>query len=293
MEKLVQLITVSIVKWTPIGVGFALTLNAILNERWAQAASMFFVTMFSSLWIQFSGKFLEEASKEAEERGGGLAKWIFAVYDRFFAVVSQNLEYLVSGFEYKYYQRLIYMVRNYETQGLDKERILTLQNLFVPLRISQKSLAKISPDLIQELPEQGSKNYGIGELLVLMSQAPNFRRLAILGAPGVGKTTLLRYLTFVYASRQQRKLLHPKAPQYIPVLMYLREVRKDIVENPNLSLVELINRWVQQLQISDPLKPPPGWFSRKLHQNQCLILLDGLDEITNKDERQQDRKSVV
>lgn len=290
MDKFVQRIITNIVKWTPSGVGVGVTAHSLWTHEWAQAILVSFVTACSSLWVKFSGKFMEEAEREAEERGGGLAKWLFVVGDRTSVALqekaTQTWRHLTSDFENKYYQRLIYSCRNYETQGLDKDRVLKLQHMFVPLKISQKSLVTISPDLIQKLPKKLSGQQEIGDLLVWMSQDSAFRRLAILGVPGSGKTTLMRYLTLAYANRQQRKLIHPKAPTYIPVLMYLRDVRKDIVENPKLPLVDLINTWVQRLQTIDPLKPPSDWFASKLKQNQCLILLDGLDEIADETERQ-------
>ena len=289
MEKFVRAVITNIVTWTPSGVGVGVTAHSLVNQEWVQAILVSFVTACSSLWVKFSGKFMEEAEKEAEERGGGLAKWMFVVGDRTAIALqekaTQAWRHLTSDFEDKYYQRLIYICRNYETQGLDKDRVLKLQHMFVPLKISQKSLAKISPDLIQNLPQKLSKHKEIGELLVLMSRDSAFRRLAVLGAPGSGKTTLMRYLTLIYANRKHRRLLHPKAPPYVPVLMYLRDVRDDIVKNPTLPLVDLINIWVQRLQTIDPLKPPPNWFAGKLRQNQCLILLDGLDEIADEKER--------
>ncbi|MEO1209221.1 MAG: NACHT domain-containing protein [Cyanobacteria bacterium J06638_20] len=292
MDKFAQAIITNLVKWTPSGVGSFVTIHELAADEVDVVKAVFaaFLTGCSALWVRFSGKFMEEAGNEAEARGGGLAKWMFAVGDRALQGLqeqtAQAWRNLTSDFEDKYYQRLIYICRNYETQGLDKDRVLKLQHMFVPLKISQESLATISPDLIQKLPEKLSGQQEIGDLLVWMSQDSAFRRLAILGVPGSGKTTLMRYLTLIYASRQQRKLIHPKAPTYTPVLMYLRDVRKDIVENPETPLVNLINTWVQRLQTIDPLKPPSDWFARKLKQNQCLILLDGLDEIADETERQ-------
>ena len=292
MEKFVQAIVTNLVKWTPSGVGIGVTAHELLADEVdaTKAVLVAFLTGCSTLWVRFSGKFMEEAGNEAETRGGGLAKWMFAVGDRAIQGLQEKIaevwRNLTSDFENKYYQRLIYICRSYETQGLDKDQVLKLKHMFVPLKISQKSLAAISPDLIQKLPEKLSGQQEVGNLLVWMSQDSAFKRLAILGVPGSGKTTLMRYLTFSYASRKQRKLVHPKAQTYIPVLMYLRDVRKDIVENPKLPLAELINIWVERLQTIDPLRPPSGWFDRKLKQNRCLILLDGLDEVADETERQ-------
>jgi len=112
------------------------------------------------------------------------------------------------------------------------------------------------------------------------------RRMAILGAPGSGKTTLIRYLTLIYANRNVYKL-HRKAPRLIPFLLNLREIYPKLLENSNLSLADLINWWIQKLQTVDPLKPPTGWVAKQLTQNRCLILLDGLDEVPNDRDRQQ------
>ncbi|MEM9805246.1 MAG: NACHT domain-containing protein [Cyanobacteria bacterium P01_D01_bin.56] len=289
MEKFIKSSITNLVKWTPSGTSFSVMLHALLTQEWTQAVLISFPTACSVLWVKFSSKFMEEAEKEAEKRGGGLAKWMFVVGDRTAIALKEKTlsrwRHFTSDFEDKYYERLTYICRNYETQGLDKDQVLKLQRVFVPLKISPKSLAKISQDLIQDSPETLSQRQEIGQFLVRMASDSAFRRLAILGAPGSGKTTLLRYLTLIYTSRQQRKLLHPKAPSYIPVLMYLRDVREDIVANPKLPLVNLIHRWLQKLQELDPLVPPPSWFANKLKLNKCLILLDGLDEIADEAER--------
>lgn len=297
MEKLVQSAIANLVKWTPSSVGTGITAHSLMAHEWTQAALAAFATGCSSVWVRFSGEFMKEVEEESGKRGGGLAKWMFVMGDRAAAMAQDKVGSLwrrfTSDFQDKYYQRLIYISRNYETQGLDKDKVLRLRKVFVPLRISANSLNQISPDLIQKLPKDPSKQLEIGDLLVKMHEDSTLRRLAILGAPGSGKTTLMRYLTLIYANREQRELLHPEAPSYIPVLIYLRDVREDIVvkdgitaKPSELSLVNLINLWIQRLQKSDPLTPPDGWFADKLKRNQCLILLDGLDEIADEHERQ-------
>ncbi|PZV01229.1 MAG: transcriptional regulator [Leptolyngbya sp.] len=291
MEKRIKGLFANIVRFTPSGVGLGIMAHSIAEQEWVQAILLSIVTAGSTIWVSFSGKFIEEAGKEAEARGGGLAKWMFAMGD--LAIISLGAEaaklwrQLASEFEDKYYERLIYLCRNYETQGLDKEQVLELQRVFVPLKVSQRSLIQISPDLLQKLPGKISTQQEIGQLLVEMGKKDStFKRIAILGVPGAGKTTLLRYLTLVYSNRQQRKALHRDAPKFVPVLIYLRDVKDDILDNSKLKLLDLIDKWVRHLQIIKPLQPPPDWFAHRLENNQCLILLDGLDEIADEQERQ-------
>jgi predicted NACHT family NTPase len=291
MEKIAQAIVKNAVKWTPSGVGLYGVAESIGKHDWKQAVLLSFATACSGVWVKFSGKFMEEAEKEAEKRGGSFARWMFVMGDRLAVLLGQKLAQiwrtLTSGFESKYLQRLIYICRNFETQGLDKDRVLKLQRVFVPLKISQKGLTQISPNLIQSLaePANASGQREIGAFLALMGHDSAFRRLAILGAPGSGKTTLLRYLTLTYAHRQQRQL-HSKAPNLIPVLIYLRDVRQDIMQSPGLDLAGLITTWMERLQSIDPLKPPSGWVAKQLREKRFLVLLDGLDEVADAQERQ-------
>ncbi|MFB2769321.1 NACHT domain-containing NTPase [Pelatocladus sp. BLCC-F211] len=190
---------------------------------------------------------------------------------------------LTSPFQREYYQALIYKCRDFETQGLNLNRILELQKVFVPLKISENYAANVKQDIIQQHKREAnsSRKKQIWDFL----DKSEFRRMVILGAPGSGKTTLLRHLTLIYASKQERKV-YPQAPKLIPVLLYLREVRQEIITNKP-PLPDLITKQVQHLKKRHPLNPPPKWFADKLKQNKCLVMLDGLDEVANEQERQQ------
>jgi energy-coupling factor transporter ATP-binding protein EcfA2 len=282
-------------KWTPSGIGVFLTAHYLLSQSTTQAVLAAFLTGLTSLWVKFSDGFMKEAEQQAEKMGGSFAQWIFALLGTLAATAGRWLTQIwweiTSDFEGKYYQRLLYICRSFQTQGLeaDRDRVLNLQQVFVSVRIAQRSLSQTSPNLLRSLKEDHEKLLGNGEIsdfLVLMGKQTEHRRLAILGAPGSGKTTMMRYLTLMYASRQPRKL-HPQAPQWIPVLLYLRDVYPQILENPEISLAELVTAWVQSLQKTDPLKPPTGWFAKQLRKNRCLILLDGLDEVADETQRQQ------
>lgn len=292
IEKNIQFLLRMLIKWTPPGMGMVAATQSLIQQEYFQAVFLFFLTALSSVWVRFSGQFLEEVEREAARRGGSLGQWVFVVGDQFADLFRNELtktwQTLTSGFEAKYFRRLEYIHRSYETQGLLQDRVLKLVRVFVPLKIAQKSLALISPDLIQAPSEQEnlSKQQEIGDILALMEKDPSLRHFAILGAPGSGKTTLLRYLTLTYVTRTQRAL-HPRAPRWIPVLLYLRDIYKTVVRKPEITLAELITQWVEQLAISDTLSVPQGWFANKLSKNQCLVMLDGLDEVADQQERQQ------
>ncbi|MFG6096714.1 GUN4 domain-containing protein [Leptothoe sp. ISB3NOV94-8A] len=288
------------VAWMPFGASLFSTIGFWVKQDTTQTAIAGFVTGLSVLWAKYSGGFMAEAEQEMEKLGQASARGLFkvfyfllsligTVFDALSKWIAQHWWELTSDFEGKYYKRLNYLCRNFETQGLDQDRILHLQQVVVMVNVTAKSVAQVSTRLLrktkdeQDLPRENT----IGHFLALMQKDPAYRRLAILGAPGSGKTTLMRYMTLMYALRKPRRI-YPKAPDFIPVLLYLRDVYKPIIENPDLALADLLTDWVQDLQRTDPLKPPKGWFAKKLTQKRLLILLDGLDEVAD----EQDRKQV-
>jgi formylglycine-generating enzyme required for sulfatase activity len=70
-------------------------------------------------------------------------------------------------------------------------------------------------------------------------------------------------------------------------LLYLKELRQEIISN-NPSLPNLITQQIKQQKFHDqPLNPPPNWFADKLREQKCLVMLDGLDEVADQTQRQQ------
>ncbi|MEG4067624.1 NACHT domain-containing protein [Microcoleus sp. Pol11C2] len=271
--------------WLPPGLGLAVMLYFILRGEWTAAFWALVVTVILMLFIhaikflipvtnQLTPKFRAKRQQVADS----LADWIW-----------NKIENFTSPFQQEYYKGLTYICRDYQTQGLDRDRTLKLQKVFVPLKIVAKEAANTSPKMIQPLKDErnNSNQTQIWNFLAAIDKNPAFRRMAVLGAPGSGKTTLLRYLTQTYATKQQRKV-HPKAPKLIPILLYLRDVRQEIVNNNQLTLADLITQQVQQQQQKYQLEnPPPNWFAEKIRQNQCLVMLDGLDEVADETQRQQ------
>jgi predicted NACHT family NTPase len=273
--------------WFPPGLGLLVMLYFMLRREWTAAFLALFVTVILMLFIHIIKFFIPVTNQlspklraKRQQLADSFADWIWNQIDNW-------LLDLTSPFQREYYQSLIDICRDYQTQGLDKDCILNLPKVFVPIKIAAKEAANASQTMIQPLKDDGnnSNQTQIWDFLAAIDKYPAFRRMAVLGAPGSGKTTLLRHLTLTYATKQQRKV-HPKASKLIPILLYLRDVRQEIV-NKKPSLAELITQQVQQQRKIQPLNPPPNWFAEKLRQNQCLVMLDGLDEVADETQRQQ------
>ncbi|WP_168163478.1 GUN4 domain-containing protein [Calothrix sp. 336/3] len=213
------------------------------------------------------------------------------------------LEDFFSPFQKKYYKALEYKCRDDETQGLDNDRTLELQKVFVQLKIAAKSASNTQQNII---PSDVNKFLISSEITIWDCLAARdekgknlYKKLVILGRPGSGKTTLLRYLTLIYATKQEQNIHvenSQRIPKLIPILFYLREIR-DIIISQNPALETLIQQQIEKLiekfKITNQnLSIPSHWVTNKLQQNKLLIMLDGLDEVADKIQRQQVRTWV-
>jgi hypothetical protein len=54
---------------------------------------------------------------------------------------TQLWQEITSDFEDQYFKRLDYICRQYETQGLDRDRVLKLQQVYVSVGLCQQDLA--------------------------------------------------------------------------------------------------------------------------------------------------------
>ena len=105
--------------------------------------------------------------------------------------------------------------------------------------------------------------------------------LAVIGAPGCGKTTLLQHIALTFASKQQRRY---GLSAYIPLLLFLRHHVQTIV-NEAPVLADLAHAHFSETTKYPELNPPPNWFAQQLNNGKCMILLDGLDEVADLEQR--------
>ena len=124
--------------------------------------------------------------------------------------------------------------------------------------------------LVSQADEDTSKRHSIAELLDCRSPVV----LALLGQPGSGKSTLL-----AHAARRSAQLarLGGRGRRRVPILIALRGHAESIVADPTISLADV----VREMAGGGPGKEPRGWWERRLRRGQCLVLLDGLDEVAH------------
>ena len=268
-----------LIKWVPTGGMGALTAHLLIDKGVTpQAILSSAVTAVLAIWAAFSEGFMEAFKEEVNKRGKNYAKALASIiFERFPEVVRWKL----SGFGRQYQKRLFDYYRDLKIEGFKIGLpVLDLEDVFVPLKLSTEIPENVPGSLIPELKDSG--NQEIWNFLANSSRIHAYQHIAILAPPGYGKTTLLQHLTLIYAKKAHRKY---QAPDLVPVLLYLRNVNKQIISAPPPSLPGLITEQVKSLPAFGGLKPPPHWFEERLKRGKCLVMLDGLDEVANATER--------
>ncbi|MBS1791509.1 MAG: NACHT domain-containing protein [Acidobacteria bacterium] len=214
------------------------------------------------------------------------------------------------GFRRTYYKQIIreYGVFNVRGLGLINAFVLKLDQVFVDLRIAPSfnphkpnsdltapplaisyiqeefgKAQKASPGLIAPpLPAERLRgNRPVWDFLRIRTKKDEqAAALAIIGPPGCGKTTLLQHIALTLAGNRQRRY---RLRAYVPLLLFLRDHIAAITEDSSITLGTLAQKHLSNH--FRKLKPPPGWFERQLENGKCMVLLDGLDEVAEKEKR--------
>ena len=173
---------------------------------------------------------------------------------------------------------------------------LPLDEVYVPL--AAEALPDAREDLKRQMRAGGTPaEEGAVRRIILRELLAQGNHLAVIGAPGCGKTTVLQHIawTLAEALRTGRPELAAERlgltgdlplPIYVPLSLYA-DHRRRFADDPDprqRQLATFINHHLIERQAG--LNLPADFFATLLNQGQhVILLLDGLDEVPNEDER--------
>ncbi len=220
---------------------------------------------------------------------GFMGKVWLKLEDPLVSYISEKLtirvQDIISGYRRQYCQFLVFEHQVFDVKGLSTQtaHALELEHVFVEPSVDPKPAHQTSPDPLR-LPESLQK----GKHLIwdyLDGNLINNKHLAIIGAPGSGKTTLLKHITLILADRKQYLQKIPqirRIQQTLPILLFLRDHTRAVIEQSDFSIESALQDHIQKKWHRSV---PPHWINQQLMKGTCLILLDGLDEVADPEDR--------
>ncbi len=203
------------------------------------------------------------------------ARWRARLVER----IDTLLQRQASHFDHEYREFVLANMRFIDLKGLATVGYFTpeLEDVFVDVSLAFRAPHKVPAGLLSDPSDEEIGPDAITERhsLTEFVDRPAADVLAVVGAPGSGKTTLLRH------TARQACLGGRKRRRRVPMLLYLRDHVASIVARPGAGIADLPRGTLGQKAASEP----KGWFEQRLSQGDCLVLLDGLDEVADSGDR--------
>ncbi|MFZ5905006.1 MAG: P-loop NTPase fold protein [Chloroflexota bacterium] len=254
--------------------------ESILNEK---------VQMFATQFPLLRKILLQEVTDNDSFEGVDIEHYIFLVTP--LAETSplpdseekQSLALLLG----KYLRALIAETQHLTISGISiTQRILvSINSIFIP-RFHKSELMKTE--------DTEAQSASLNDILVSST------RFVLLGSPGSGKTTILRYLANIFARvfsqndsesiTVQIGISERLLPIYIRLLDYGQyiESHKDTTPSPS-GFLEFLDYYIANWRID----LQQGFFNHYFDRGNCIILLDGFDEVGNISTRQFIARSII
>ncbi|MDQ1352966.1 MAG: hypothetical protein QG657_3272 [Acidobacteriota bacterium] len=163
-------------------------------------------------------------------------------------------------------------------------RRLNLENIFVPLYLvisvekeQEQGLLASAGDVANRKAKKGPGRLPVGRLI------SKYPYLAILAAPGAGKTTLIKRLAVAYAFPERRALIADELPDkdWLPLLIRCRQLGATV----SSPISEILCDIARRAELNDWKDAFSLLVNRALRDGNVLLLVDGLDEISDESSR--------
>jgi NACHT domain/Sulfatase-modifying factor enzyme 1 len=190
--------------------------------------------------------------------------------DRVAEHVDQAWARRFSNFSQRYNSYVLSSVRFIDQRGLPTVGFYTpdLDDVFVHVSLVRRAPHQVPTDPLAPLPPDVRGRLSIDSLLD--GAKPSV--LAVTGAPGTGKTTLLRHTARNICNSHHRR-------RGVPILLCLRDHVHAIVHGHE-GLPDVARNTLGQYA-----PEPEGWFDQRLRDGKCVVMLDGLDEVASDKDR--------
>ncbi|MGD2091051.1 MAG: HEAT repeat domain-containing protein [Candidatus Aminicenantes bacterium] len=195
------------------------------------------------------------------------------------------------GKEYNYFNRYFKMMKkDFETirdiSSIGQRETIGLEDIYVSLKLSEKSIKQDFPvetgGEIFDDNWMSKKPEGVVEKAQIISPdaaVRKFNRIVILGAPGAGKTTMLKYLAIRFCKENIEK--HERI--FVPIPIILREFIRS-----GKSLREYIETVFEKYEFPEAMKI----VEKDLGLGKCILLLDGFDELSDRENQEKVAKEI-
>jgi energy-coupling factor transporter ATP-binding protein EcfA2 len=196
--------------------------------------------------------------------------------------IATRISWITSRTRKKYCEYLLNRHQYLDVKGLSTQgpSALALEQVFVDLSIVPTPAHEASADPLQVPSTLIPSTLSEGKHSIwdyLSNQSLKKQHLVIIGPPGSGKTTLLKQLVLALLHRKKQSQAS-RIPNKLPILLFLRDYVSDIKETSDFSLENAVFDQCKLL--------PLGWIQRQLLKGECLVCLDGLDEVVDEQSRQ-------
>jgi hypothetical protein len=175
-------------------------------------------------------------------------------------------------------------------QGSRKpQQAAALETVFVPLAVQDpEAEEKMRQRGARGRPNEMAREAERTQPVTINEVLARYPIFLLKGLPGSGKTTLLRHVTTCFAAGEAAERLGWHGAPLLPILAPLRNFGRFL----QVHATEFINpapaaldRFIESYFADNALDLPPRFFQSRLQAGRCLVLLDGLDEVADRDLR--------